>query len=194
MSSLPQPTIPLAHTPQPTPTTIAAALSSCPTLINIKQVHAQILRSKLDRSNYLLKLLLSSCSITSPPTFHYVLSAFSHFPTPQPHLSNHFLRELSRSRKPHYALLVYQKISKETLPFDRFSFPPLLKAASQVSALAEGMEIHGIAAKYGFVSDPFVQTGLVGMYAACGRIIDARLMFDKMSHRDVVAWSIMIDG
>lgn len=56
------------------------------------------------------------------------------------------------------------------------------------------MEIHGIAAKYGFVSDPFVQTGLVGMYAACGRIIDARLMFDKMSHRDVVAWSIMIDG
>lgn len=32
------------------------------------------------------------------------------------------------------------------------------------------------------------------MYAACGRIMDARLVFDKMSHRDVVTWNIMIDG
>ena len=77
---------------------------------------------------------------------------------------------------------------------DRFTFPPLLKAVSKASALAEGMEIHGLAAKLGFDSDPFVETGLVGMYAACGRILEARLVFDKMSHRDVVTWSIMIDG
>lgn len=77
---------------------------------------------------------------------------------------------------------------------DRFSFPPILKAVSRASALTEGMEIHGIAAKLCFDKDPFVQTGLVRMYAACGRILEARLMFDKMSHRDVVTWSIMMDG
>ena len=77
---------------------------------------------------------------------------------------------------------------------DRFSFPPLLKALSRVKSLVEGLEIHGLAAKLGFDSDPFVQTGLVRMYAACGRIEEARLMFDKMFHRDVVTWSIMIDG
>lgn len=77
---------------------------------------------------------------------------------------------------------------------DRFSFPPLLKALSRVKSLVEGLEIHGLAAKLGFDSDPFVQTGLVRMYAACGRIAEARLMFDKMFHRDVVTWSIMIDG
>ncbi|KAG7028900.1 Pentatricopeptide repeat-containing protein [Cucurbita argyrosperma subsp. argyrosperma] len=32
------------------------------------------------------------------------------------------------------------------------------------------------------------------MYAACRRIMEARLVFDKMSQRDVVTWSIMIDG
>nr|POE82932.1 pentatricopeptide repeat-containing protein [Quercus suber] len=83
---------------------------------------------------------------------------------------------------------------KEGVGVDRFTFPPLLKAVSKASALAEGMEIHGLAAKLGFDSDPFVETGLVGMYAACGRILEARLVFDKMSHRDVVTWSIMIDG
>lgn len=82
----------------------------------------------------------------------------------------------------------------EGLSLDRYCFPPLLKAASRNLSLRTGMEIHGLASKLGFGSDPFVETGLVRMYAACGRIMEARLVFDKMSHRDVVAWSIMIDG
>lgn len=83
---------------------------------------------------------------------------------------------------------------REGSAVDRFSFPAVLKAASKAEALEEGREIHGLASKMGFDADPFVQTGLVRMYAACGRIVDARLVFDKMSQRDVVAWSIMIDG
>lgn len=86
------------------------------------------------------------------------------------------------------------KLRMEGLDLDRFSFPAMLKAAARTEGLLEGMQFHGLGAKFGFDSDPFVQTGLVGMYAACGRIADARLVFDKMSHRDVVTWSIMIDG
>lgn len=85
-------------------------------------------------------------------------------------------------------------LRREGVWLDRFSFPPALKAATKVRGSVEGMAIHGLAAKFGFDSDPFVQTGLVGMYAACGRVMDARLAFDRMSHRDVVAWNIMIDG
>lgn len=54
--------------------------------------------------------------------------------------------------------------------------------------------MHGLAAKIGFDSDPYVETALVGMYLGCGLISDARKVFDKMSHRDVVTWDIMIDG
>ncbi|KAM3248986.1 pentatricopeptide repeat-containing protein [Capsicum annuum] len=56
------------------------------------------------------------------------------------------------------------------------------------------MEIHGLGCKLGFDDDPFVQTALLGMYANCGKIEDARLVFDKMSQRDIVTWDIMIDG
>lgn len=77
---------------------------------------------------------------------------------------------------------------------DSFSFPSLLKASTKISALNEGMELHGFATKMDYVSDPFVQTGLVAMYAACGHIEDARQMFDKMFQKDIVAWNIMIDG
>lgn len=77
---------------------------------------------------------------------------------------------------------------------DRFIFPALLKAAWRVKAVVEGMEIHGLGVKLGFGDDPFVETGLVRMYAGCGRVSDARMVFDKMSERDVITWSVMIDG
>ncbi|KAK4478098.1 hypothetical protein RD792_017363 [Penstemon davidsonii] len=82
----------------------------------------------------------------------------------------------------------------KSFPVDRFSIPPLLKAASKSVALSEGKMIHGFVSKLGFDSDPYVETALVGMYAACGLISEARSVFDKMSQRDVVTWNIMIDG
>ncbi|XP_057958148.1 pentatricopeptide repeat-containing protein At4g14820 [Malania oleifera] len=170
-----------------------SALTTATSLTHLKQVHAQILRSGLDRStSLLLKLVFSSCALSS--SLDYALAVFNQIPDPDTHLCNRLLRELSRSVEPRKTLLAYEKMRKEDVGVDRFSFPPLLKASSRVSSLVEGMEIHGLASKLGFDSDPFVQTGLVRMYAACGRILDARLMFDKMPLRDVVTWSIMIDG
>ena len=196
MSSLPQTTLALPQNPGTTsyitPTTLFTALSSSTTTAHLKQVHAQILRSKLDSSNSLLKLVLASCVIS--PSLDYALAVFNQISNPDTLLSNKFLREFSRRGSPGKTLLVYEKLRKEGAGLDRFSFPAVLKAASKVSALVEGMEIHGLASRLGFCSDPFVQTGLVRMYAACGRILEARMLFDKMSNRDVVAWSIMIDG
>ncbi|XAR69426.1 hypothetical protein NMG60_11000997 [Bertholletia excelsa] len=168
-----------------------SALKCAASLPHLKQIHAQILRS--GRSSSLL-LKLAVCSIPFSSTLDYALSVFAQIPNPATHLSNELLRELSRSRQPEKTLLVYEKLRRAGLDVDRFSFPTLLKASSRVSALIEGMEIHGLAAKLGFDSDPFVQTALVRMYAACGQIETARMMFDKMWHRDVVTWCIMIDG
>ncbi|GKV42448.1 hypothetical protein SLEP1_g49852 [Rubroshorea leprosula] len=189
---LPHPTVslhPLILAP-PTTATLYDALSSCTCLSHFKRVHAQILRcNHFNSRSLLLKLLLSS------PSLHYALSVFSHLPQPLlPTVSTPFLRHLSRSPNPEFTFFVYQRLRKDGVGIDRFSFPPLLKAATRVSALAEGRELHGLVFKLGFDSDPFIQTGLVGMYSACLRISEARLVFDKMSHQDIVVWNIMIDG
>ncbi|KAL1363282.1 hypothetical protein HN51_011503 [Arachis hypogaea] len=172
--------------------TLLKAITSSTTLRQLKQVHAQILRSNLERSHSLLiRLLLSSAAFSS----EYAVSLFSQIPNPPTHFSNQLLRDFSRGPTPYNALLLYYTLRTcVPLALDNFSFPPLLKAVSRASALNQGLEIHGFASKLGFDADPFIQTGLIGMYAACGRIVDARLLFDKMSHRDVVAWNIMFDG
>ncbi|TKY71165.1 Pentatricopeptide repeat-containing protein [Spatholobus suberectus] len=170
-------------------------LASCKTLGHVKQVHAQILRSKVEHSDsLLLKLVICCCTLPSPSALHYALSLFSHIPNPHTRFSNQLLRQFSRGPTPENTLLLYRDLRRDGSPLDRFSFPPLLKAVSKLSALNVGLEIHGLASKLGFHADPFIQTALIGMYAACGRIMDARLVFDKMSHRDVVTWNIMIDG
>ncbi|XVF66661.1 hypothetical protein PTKIN_Ptkin10aG0054700 [Pterospermum kingtungense] len=199
MSAVPQPTISVSFpspspTPTPTPTrkTPLRALSSSSShsLTHFKEIHAQILRSNHIHSHSLiLKLLLSS------PSLSYSLSIFSHLPPqPLPSLSTPFLRHLSRTSKPEFAFFVYQRLRNDGIRIDRVAFPSLLKAAAKIGGLAEGKEIHGFGYKLGFHSDPFLQTGLIGMYLACGRLLEARLVFDKMSYRDVVSWSTIIDG
>ncbi|KAL8225270.1 hypothetical protein R6Q57_017827 [Mikania cordata] len=173
---------------------LLTSLSVSVSLSHLKQIHTQILRLGLDRSNSLIiKLVLSACTLSSP-SFDYALSVFYQMHNPKPHLSNKLLRELSRSIKPEKAFLAYVWMREQGLVIDSYSLPPLLKASTRVLALNEGMELHGFASKMNFVSDPFVQTGLVAMYSACENIDDARLMFDKMPERDIVAWNVMIDG
>ncbi|KAK6915364.1 Pentatricopeptide repeat [Dillenia turbinata] len=55
-----------------------------------------------------------------------------------------------------------------------------------------GKEIHGFVTKSGLVSDVFVNNALMQMYSECGSVGLSRLVFDKMSERDVVSWSTMI--
>ncbi|KAI6683673.1 hypothetical protein NL676_029586 [Syzygium grande] len=176
-----------------TTTTLHTALTTASTPAQLKQVHAQILRrANLNHPSaapLLLHLLLSS------PSLGYALSVFRHVPgSSKTRVLNKFLRELSRGDRPRDALVVFDEMWREGVVLDRFSFPPLLKAGSKEAGLVEGSEIHGLVVKLGYGGDPFVQTALVRVYAAGGRIMDAHLLFDKMSQRDVVSWSIMIDG
>lgn len=48
--------------------------------------------------------------------------------------------------------------------------------------------------RMGWIVMFFVSYALIQMYSECGSIVSARLVFDKMSNKDVVSWSTMIRG
>ncbi|GAB4842115.1 hypothetical protein Ancab_012073 [Ancistrocladus abbreviatus] len=71
------------------------------------------------------------------------------------------------------------------------TFARLLDYCIEYDSIQYGRELH---ARMYLVDgvDPFVETKLVGMYAKCGSLADARKVFDEMSERNLFAWSAMI--
>ncbi|CAH2079127.1 unnamed protein product [Thlaspi arvense] len=132
--------------PSPISSTAAASaansvldgLSLCKTLSHVKQLHAHILRTVLDHrlNSFLFNLSSSSSSIS----LKYALSLFLSVPTqPESIVFNPLLRILSRSGEFRATILFYQRIRHAGGRLDQFSFPPILKAASKVSAFFEGI-------------------------------------------------------
>ncbi|KAM3351754.1 hypothetical protein ACQJBY_023586 [Aegilops geniculata] len=69
-----------------------------------------------------------------------------------------------------------------------------LTACSATSNLEYGLQVHCKVLRCGFDSETVLCNALVDMYAKCGRTTAARVVFDRMTCRNVVSWSSMIDG
>ncbi|XP_052195191.1 pentatricopeptide repeat-containing protein At5g66500, mitochondrial isoform X2 [Diospyros lotus] len=70
----------------------------------------------------------------------------------------------------------------------------ILAACSENSDLWIGRQIHGVAIRWGLVSDTQLCNVLLDMYAKCGKISNARLLFDQIPCKDVISWTSMIDA
>ncbi|XP_057984091.1 pentatricopeptide repeat-containing protein At2g33760-like [Malania oleifera] len=75
---------------------------------------------------------------------------------------------------------------------DNYTLPSVIRACRDTADLQMGRLIHHVVYKFGMHLDPFVCAALVDMYAKCQVIEDARQLFDKMSRRDLVSWTVMI--
>jgi pentatricopeptide repeat protein len=71
----------------------------------------------------------------------------------------------------------------------------VLGACSLLSSPELGEQVHGHVVKSSVVnSDIKTGSALLDMYSKCGRVEDARRVFDGMTERNVVTWTSMIDG
>ncbi|XAR59215.1 hypothetical protein NMG60_11014924 [Bertholletia excelsa] len=74
------------------------------------------------------------------------------------------------------------------------TFASIIGACSVLSAFEIGQQIHAQLMKTQFFSDIKIGSALLDMYSKCGRIEDARNVFDRMTERNVYSWTSMIDG
>ncbi|KAF8401112.1 hypothetical protein HHK36_014416 [Tetracentron sinense] len=92
------------------------------------------------------------------------------------------------------ALWLYHRMRHFGVPPDEYTFATLIKACSCLTALEQGRQIHANAIKLEYVSDPFVGTSIVDMYAKCGSIEDSYKLFKRMDGRNIAAWNAMVVG
>ncbi|KAG9155893.1 hypothetical protein Leryth_004145 [Lithospermum erythrorhizon] len=101
---------------------------------------------------------------------------------------------LSQNDVPFHALQYFQEMHRSGYPSNDFILPCVTKACGIVGEVGVSEMVHCLGVKNGFFSDVYVGSGLVDMYAKCGRIDEARRVFDEMPKRNVVSWSGMIYG
>eukprot|EP00257_Ricinus_communis_P013360 XP_015570779.1 pentatricopeptide repeat-containing protein At3g26782, mitochondrial [Ricinus communis] len=107
---------------------------------------------------------------------------------------NSLIADLARSGDSIESLRAFYSMRKLNLKPNRSTFPCAIKACSSLLDLHWGKQTHQQALVFGFESDLFVSSALVDMYSKCGRLSDARILFDEITHRNIVIWTSMITG
>ncbi|KAF8780296.1 hypothetical protein HU200_001700 [Digitaria exilis] len=75
-----------------------------------------------------------------------------------------------------------------------YTYSSALKACARLEALRDGKRIHGAVNKTQAFSNVFVGCSLIDMYMRCGKVDEARRVFDAMPEHNLVTWKVLITG
>ncbi|TMW93464.1 hypothetical protein EJD97_011626 [Solanum chilense] len=92
------------------------------------------------------------------------------------------------------ALALFIDMHEAQVRASSVTYSSLLRACATLAALEPGLQIHSFTIKTIYDQDLAVGNALVDMYAKCGSIKDARLVFEMMIERDVVSWNAMVSA
>ncbi|XXG63528.1 hypothetical protein AAC387_Pa05g1696 [Persea americana] len=104
------------------------------------------------------------------------------------------IRGFSKNGPYKSSMLFFAEMHRHNARPNHLTYPFVLKSCSCISAEIEGEQIHAQILKTGFLSDVYVGNGVIGVYVNCGRVEEARLMYDEMRGLDVVSHTLMING
>ncbi|TKY63764.1 Pentatricopeptide repeat-containing protein mitochondrial [Spatholobus suberectus] len=100
-------------------------------------------------------------------------------------LHNHLPFQALAAFKKHFQLHSHENVDEVTIALS-------LKACQ--GELKLGCQIHGFAVSSGFVSFVTVSNSLMKMYCKSGNFGKALLVFENLSHPDIVSWNTMLSG
>ncbi|XP_030496024.2 pentatricopeptide repeat-containing protein At3g21470 isoform X1 [Cannabis sativa] len=92
------------------------------------------------------------------------------------------------------ALKAFVKMKAEGFKPDEVTIVSVLSACAQLGLMDFGREIHHMIVNKHVNCNLFVISALVDMYAKCGDLNNARLIFEGMMQRNTACWNAMISG
>lgn len=91
-------------------------------------------------------------------------------------------------------LELYKEMKKYRVFPDAVTFVGVLSSCANLGARSVGYEIEQEIAANGFGRNPYLSNALINMYARCGNLKKALLIFNSMPVKTVVSWTAIING
>ncbi|CAL5212632.1 unnamed protein product [Lathyrus oleraceus] len=92
------------------------------------------------------------------------------------------------------ALRFYGQLRRLCIGYNEFTFASVLIVCVKLKEFELCRQIHGQVFVVGFLCNVVVSSSIVDAYAKCGKMEDARRLFDEMSARDIPAWTTLVSG
>ncbi|XP_057835812.2 pentatricopeptide repeat-containing protein At3g24000, mitochondrial [Cryptomeria japonica] len=170
--------------------TILNACSTLPALEQGKQIHASIIRTGFESNRYVGNALVNmyaKCQILDDAK-----KVFDSIPERDVVSWTAIVGVYVESGNNEEVLQLFRQMREAGITPDEFSLASVLSACASLSALAQGKQVHALAIRSKSGDYLSVHNALVIMYAKCGSIEDAYLVFREMPSRDVVSWTSII--
>ncbi|XP_020257498.1 pentatricopeptide repeat-containing protein At4g33990 [Asparagus officinalis] len=173
---------------------LASAVAQLGDGINSRSVHCYVFRRGWDSSNVFVGNAIIDM-YGKVGDVEYARRVFDWMPVKDVISWNSLITGCSQNGFSNEATEIYEAMEKsEGVTPSQGTFVSVLPACSHVGALRKGMKIHGRSIQIGLELDVFVGTCLIDMYAKCGRLDEAMLLFAKVPRRTSYPWNAIISG
>ncbi|KAB2616514.1 pentatricopeptide repeat-containing protein [Pyrus ussuriensis x Pyrus communis] len=170
-----------------------SSIDHCTSIKQLKQVHAQMLRTGLLFDPYSASKLITVCALSSFSSLDYARQVFDQIPQPNLYSWNTLIRAYASSTDPTESILVFLEMLYRCMESpNNFTYPFVIKAASELRVFELGRGFHGMVIKASLGSDVYILNSLVHFYGSCGDLDFAWRVFVKTTKKDVVSWNSMI--
>ncbi|KAK7263567.1 hypothetical protein RJT34_31159 [Clitoria ternatea] len=173
--------------------TLLQSLTNSKSFSQAQQLHAHAITCGTLLQNTYLYTKLSAC-----------YAACGHMPQAQlifdqillknSFLWNSMIRGYACNGFPLKSLVMYREMLNFGQKPDNFTYPFVLKACGDLLIRGIGRKVHALVLVGGFESNIHVVNSLLSMYSKFGDLAIVRLLFDKMSVRDLTSWNTVISG
>ncbi|XP_026458503.1 pentatricopeptide repeat-containing protein At5g66520-like [Papaver somniferum] len=167
-------------------------------MAEFKQTHARLIVNGLPYPQPSLRPVISFSALQPTGDIDYALLLLLRTPIkPTIFLFNTVIRGLARSVRSgavSSSVTLLRRMGECDLSPNSFTYTFLFQCCAKFVGFDLGSQFHGGVIKRCFPFDVCVCNSMIQFYSVCGKLDDAKEVFDECTQRDIVTWNSLISG